>query len=63
MDFTTVPAPDAEAEHAARSRQDILTKPQGALGRLEDLSVWVVGVPGRLSAKAVHPRPRRRLRR
>jgi nicotinate-nucleotide--dimethylbenzimidazole phosphoribosyltransferase len=41
MDFATVPAPDAAAEEAARARQDVLTKPQGALGRLEDLSVWV----------------------
>jgi nicotinate-nucleotide--dimethylbenzimidazole phosphoribosyltransferase len=46
MDFTTVPAPDAEAEQAARSRQDTLTKPQGALGRLEDLSVWVAACQG-----------------
>jgi nicotinate-nucleotide--dimethylbenzimidazole phosphoribosyltransferase len=46
MDFTTVQAPDADAESAARSRQDILTKPQGALGRLEDLSVWVSACQG-----------------
>jgi nicotinate-nucleotide--dimethylbenzimidazole phosphoribosyltransferase len=46
MDFTTVPTPDTEAEHAARSRQDVLTKPQGALGRLEDLSVWVSACQG-----------------
>ncbi|MEU0495400.1 nicotinate-nucleotide--dimethylbenzimidazole phosphoribosyltransferase [Mycobacterium sp. NPDC006124] len=46
MDFTTVPSPDADAERAARSRQDILTKPQGALGRLEDLSVWVSACQG-----------------
>jgi nicotinate-nucleotide--dimethylbenzimidazole phosphoribosyltransferase len=46
MQFTTVTVPSAEAERAARSRQDVLTKPQGALGRLEDLSVWVCGCQG-----------------
>ncbi|MCW2511786.1 MAG: nicotinate-nucleotide--dimethylbenzimidazole phosphoribosyltransferase [Mycobacterium sp.] len=46
MDFTTVTAPDADAKHAARARQDMLTKPQGALGRLEDLSVWVSACQG-----------------
>jgi nicotinate-nucleotide--dimethylbenzimidazole phosphoribosyltransferase len=46
MDFPTVPALDAEAEAAALARQDMLTKPQGALGRLEDLSVWVTACQG-----------------
>lgn len=32
---------------AARDRQDRLVKPPGALGRLEDLSVWLAGVQGR----------------
>jgi nicotinate-nucleotide--dimethylbenzimidazole phosphoribosyltransferase len=41
-----VPALDAEAEAAARSRQDRLTKPLGALGRLEELSVWVAACQG-----------------
>jgi nicotinate-nucleotide--dimethylbenzimidazole phosphoribosyltransferase len=41
-----VPLPDAEAEAAARQRQSQLTKPAGALGRLEDLSVWVAGRQG-----------------
>jgi nicotinate-nucleotide--dimethylbenzimidazole phosphoribosyltransferase len=41
MVFSDVAAPDAKAAAAARRRQDTLTKPQGALGRLEDLSVWV----------------------
>ena len=39
--FAPVPAPDPDAAAAARARQDTLTKPPGALGRLEDLSVWV----------------------
>ncbi|MCV7131578.1 nicotinate-nucleotide--dimethylbenzimidazole phosphoribosyltransferase [Mycobacterium hodleri] len=46
MDFSAVPAPDADAEHAARSRQDSLTKPRGALGRLEELSIWVAACQG-----------------
>lgn len=44
--FAPVPAPDADAEAAARARQDTLTKPRGALGRLEDLSVWVAACQG-----------------
>ncbi|OBJ88075.1 nicotinate-nucleotide--dimethylbenzimidazole phosphoribosyltransferase [Mycobacterium gordonae] len=44
--FAPVSAPDAEAEAAARARQDTLTKPRGALGRLEDLSVWVAACQG-----------------
>jgi nicotinate-nucleotide--dimethylbenzimidazole phosphoribosyltransferase len=32
------------AQNAARERQKILTKPTGALGRLEDLSIWLAGV-------------------
>lgn len=46
MDFTTVPAPDEAAADAALRRQDMLTKPQGALGRLEELSVWVASCQG-----------------
>ncbi|WP_310767585.1 nicotinate-nucleotide--dimethylbenzimidazole phosphoribosyltransferase [Mycobacterium sp. Z3061] len=44
--FAPVPAPDADAGAAARARQDTLTKPRGALGRLEDLSVWVAACQG-----------------
>ncbi len=46
MDFAPVPPPDAGAAAAARARQDTLTKPRGALGRLEDLSVWVSACQG-----------------
>ena len=41
MEFAPVSPPDAEAAAAARARQDTLTKPSGALGRLEDLSAWI----------------------
>lgn len=41
---------DEGAMAAARARQDQLTKPQGSLGRLEDLSIQVAGITG-------NPRP------
>src|SRR4051794_41536523 len=40
-------APDASARAAALQRQARLTNPAGALGRLEELSVWAAGVQGR----------------
>lgn len=48
-DIQPIPAitpPDDEAEAAARTRQNRLIKPPGALGRLEDLSVWVSSCQG-----------------
>ncbi len=42
-----VPNPDAAAADAARLRQATLTKPAGALGRLEDISIWAAAVQGR----------------
>lgn len=44
--FPEIPAPDPDAASAARIRQTRLTKPLGALGRLEDLSVWVASCQG-----------------
>ena len=41
-----VGAPDAAAAASAEARQAQLTKPTGALGRLEELSVWLSGVTG-----------------
>ena len=46
MDSPPVTPPDTAAAAAARARQDTLTKPPGALGRLEDLSVWVASCQG-----------------
>ena len=43
MDLT---APYAEATEAALARQAELTKPQGALGRLEDLAIFMAGWRG-----------------
>ncbi len=42
---------DQTAMQAARERQDQLTKPQGALGRLEELSIQIAGITG-------NPRPK-----
>lgn len=42
-----LPVPDASAENAARARDAVLTKPPGALGRLETLVVWLAGWQGR----------------
>jgi nicotinate-nucleotide--dimethylbenzimidazole phosphoribosyltransferase len=38
---------DAAAEAQARQRQDMLTKPQGSLGRLEELSIQLAGITGK----------------
>ena len=42
-----LPGPDEEVYAAARARQNTLTKPPGALGRLEDLACWLAGWQGR----------------
>ena len=38
---------DKEAMQKARERQDTLTKPQGSLGRLEEISIRLAGIQGR----------------
>ena len=38
---------DKGAMAEARSRQDMLTKPQGSLGRLEELSIKLAGIQGK----------------
>lgn len=44
---TDLPAPDPAAAAAAEARQAILTKPQGSLGRLEELVAWIAAWQGR----------------
>jgi len=39
---------DREAMEEAQSRQDELTKPRGSLGRLEELSIKVAGIKGKI---------------
>ncbi len=46
MEFPTIRPPDSVAADCARARQATLTKPPGALGRLEDLSVWAAACQG-----------------
>jgi nicotinate-nucleotide--dimethylbenzimidazole phosphoribosyltransferase len=41
-----LPAPDTGAHAAAQARNGQLTKPPGALGRLEDLAIWMAGWQG-----------------
>ena len=45
--FAAMPGPDEEAMRAARARDAALTKPPGALGRLEDAAIWLAGWQGR----------------
>jgi nicotinate-nucleotide--dimethylbenzimidazole phosphoribosyltransferase len=42
----TLPLADATARDAALARQNMLTKPQGSLGRLEDLAIFMAGWRG-----------------
>lgn len=44
--LATQPGPDADAAHGAADRNGQLTKPPGALGRLEDLALWYAGWRG-----------------
>lgn len=52
IEFAAVPAIDEAARSQALARQDQLTKPAGALGRLEDLSVWLAAVQGQCPPRA-----------
>jgi nicotinate-nucleotide--dimethylbenzimidazole phosphoribosyltransferase len=44
--LAALPEPDAGARSAAEARNASLTKPPGALGRLEELAVWYAGWRG-----------------
>lgn len=50
-----LPVADATAIDAARARNGQLTKPMGALGRLEDLAIWVAGWQGRARPVIAQP--------
>jgi len=45
---------DKGAMAEARSRQDMLTKPQGSLGRLEELSIKLAGIQGKAIPQIRH---------
>jgi nicotinate-nucleotide--dimethylbenzimidazole phosphoribosyltransferase len=51
-----LPGPDLEAGTAAAERERQLTKPAGALGRLEELAVWLATWQGRHPPTLDHPR-------
>jgi nicotinate-nucleotide--dimethylbenzimidazole phosphoribosyltransferase len=42
--IATIPSLDESAARSARARQDMLTKPRGSLGRLEELSIRLAGM-------------------
>jgi nicotinate-nucleotide--dimethylbenzimidazole phosphoribosyltransferase len=48
----SLPAFDSGMEAASRRRLDQLTKPQGSLGRLEDIAAWVCGWQKTLTPRA-----------
>jgi len=50
-----LPGPDTAASEAARARDAELTKPPGALGRLEDLAIWYCGWRGTPRARVSAP--------
>ena len=45
--ITKIQVLDEAAMAAAKARQDMLTKPAGSLGRLEELSIQLAGVMGK----------------
>lgn len=50
-----LPGPDENAASAVRTRNAMLTKPAGSLGRLEDLAEWVATWQGRERIAIVRP--------
>ncbi len=46
MEFEVVSPPDEAVRQAAEARHDQLTKPRGALGRLEELGTWLAACQG-----------------
>jgi nicotinate-nucleotide--dimethylbenzimidazole phosphoribosyltransferase len=50
------PVPDQEAAAATAAREAQLTKPAGALGRLEEITLWMATWQGKHPPSCVHPR-------
>jgi len=50
-----LPGPDEQAAKAAQEREPQLTKPQGSLGRLEELAAWTATWQGRYPARMKTP--------
>jgi nicotinate-nucleotide--dimethylbenzimidazole phosphoribosyltransferase len=55
MIASRITAPDWDCERAARARQDKLLKPQGSLGRLEDLACWFAARQSREIPRTLAP--------
>lgn len=53
--LANLPGPDREAIEAVRARDKVLTKPAGALGRMEDLAEWLAGWQGRGKPAVTRP--------
>jgi len=51
-----LPGPDLESKSAAMTREAQLTKPAGALGRLEEIAGWMAAWQGKHPPTAQHPR-------
>jgi nicotinate-nucleotide--dimethylbenzimidazole phosphoribosyltransferase len=51
-----LPGPDLEAGTAAAAREAQLTKPAGALGRLEEITAWLATWQGKYPPVLAHPR-------
>lgn len=49
------PSSNNDAEVGAKARNDVLTKPPGALGRLEDLAIWYAGWRGQAAPTLENP--------
>ena len=47
--------PDSTALDAAEARNGQLTKPPGALGRLEDIAIWYAGWRGEAAPRVTAP--------
>ena len=54
--LATLPVADDAAMQAAVARNGQLTKPPGALGRLEDLAIWLAGWQGTDRPRICSPR-------
>jgi nicotinate-nucleotide--dimethylbenzimidazole phosphoribosyltransferase len=54
--LASAPDPDMAAREAARAHDAVLTKPPGALGRLEEVAIWLAGWQGRAQPVITAPR-------
>ena len=51
-----LPGPDYESQNSAAERESKLTKPEGALGKLEQIVGWLAAWQGEYPPKINHPR-------